>query len=88
MAIKITARINSLQAAHNLGDFWPPFTKPERCHELIGDLAGYYSVDLKHPYRLLIKPSEDIPNDELTKGIDRWRQIKEITIEKIVDTHD
>ena len=88
MTDKITLRLDSLQVAESLGDFWPPYSKPERCHELKGDLAGYFSIDLKHPYRLLIKPSESKLKVETIKEKDRWNEIKEITIEKILDTHD
>ena len=47
-----------------------PTVKPDRCHELKGDRAGEYAVDLVHPYRLIFKPvvqprSEAIRKEEV-----------------------
>lgn len=86
MAEKIQLRINSLNAAESLADYWPPYSKPERCHELNGDLKGYFSIDLKQPYRLLIMPSVSISKDE-HKEFDRWKQITEVEIVGVKDTH-
>src|SRR5256885_7561644 len=47
MAKKIQLRLAALQAADSLVDFWPPSSGPERCHELTGNLAGTFSLDLK-----------------------------------------
>src|SRR5437870_12359583 len=64
MAEKLALRLAALRAAESLADFWPPKSGPERCHELSGDRAGTFSVDLKQPYRLLFKPSgETQPSD-------------------------
>jgi plasmid maintenance system killer protein len=52
MAKKIKNRVATLYAAPSLADFWPPKSGPERCHELQGDLAGTFSIDVKQPYRL------------------------------------
>jgi proteic killer suppression protein len=30
-----------------------------RCHLLKGDLKGCYGLDIKHPFRLVIKPAND-----------------------------
>ena len=46
-----------------LVDFWPPNSGPERCHELKGDLAGVFSIDLKQPYRLLFRTDRGQPTD-------------------------
>lgn len=88
MAKKILLRLNSLKAAESLAVFWPPYTGPERCHELKGNLEGFYSIDLKHPYRLLITPSEQISKTEVPNEVDRWKLIKEIEIRRIENTHD
>ena len=56
MAKKIKLRVDALRAAAALSDFWPPFSGPERCHELKADLAGTFSMDVKQPYRLLFAP--------------------------------
>jgi proteic killer suppression protein len=52
MTKKIMMRLGELGAADSLADFWPPNSGPERCHELKGDLAGTFSMDLKQPYLL------------------------------------
>ncbi|MCL7169021.1 hypothetical protein MWK01_26915, partial [Escherichia coli] len=56
MMKKIMLRLSELRAAVSLADFWPPMSGPERCHELKGELAGTFSIDLKQPYRLLFVP--------------------------------
>ena len=61
MTKKIMLRQNVLRAAGSLADFWPPNSGPERCHELKGDLAGTFSIDLKQPFRLLFVPIEESP---------------------------
>jgi len=30
-----------------------------RCHPLKGDMAGFWSLDVEHPYRLLIEPADE-----------------------------
>lgn len=86
MAHKIKLRMDALRAAESLVDFWPPYSGPERCHELKGDLAGTFSMDLKHPYRLLFIPvglGEAGAEDEKQ----RWQSIKSIEVIGIEDTH-
>ncbi|WP_028134489.1 type II toxin-antitoxin system RelE/ParE family toxin [Bradyrhizobium japonicum] len=87
MMKKIMMRLNQLQAAVSLADFWPPNSGPERCHELKGDLAGTFSMDLKQPYRLLFEPIEDsVPKDRSDEQ-KRWASITKIEIVEIEDTH-
>ncbi len=87
MAKKIALRLASLRAAESLADFWPPKSGPERCHKLKGDHAGTFSVDLKHPYRMLFKPREDPPELDSLDEQGYWQSIKAITIVAIEDTH-
>src|SRR5256885_187547 len=61
MAKKLALRLVALRAAKSLGVFWPPMSGPERCHELKGELKGVFTVDLRHPYRLLFRPIETTP---------------------------
>lgn len=86
-AKKLEVRLKLLQAAESLADLWPPKRLPERCHELEGQRKGTFSIDLKHPYRLLFKefgaPSHDSPDDEQA----RWKAITSIEILGIEDTH-
>jgi plasmid maintenance system killer protein len=87
MAKKLTLRLAALRAADSLADFWPPKSGPERCHELKGDRAGTFSVDLKQPYRLLFEPSvATVPTDRSDEQ-QRWKSITSIDILAIEDTH-
>ena len=87
MTKKIALRLVALRAAESLGDFWPPKSGPERCHELKGDLAGTFSIDLKQPYRMLLKPKEDPPKLGPPDEQQRWKSIKAVEILAIEDTH-
>lgn len=86
MANKIKLRMTALSAAESLEEFWPPYSGPERCHELKGDLAGFFSMDLKHPYRLLFIPGS-LTETEFENEKQRWQSIKSIEITSIEDTH-
>lgn len=88
MAKKLHNRIASLKAATCLGVFWPPKSGPERCHELHGDAAGTFTVDLVQPYRLLFQPIEDVPPEDRSNEQDRWNRITKINISAIEDTHE
>src|ERR1051326_9002229 len=61
MAKKLHLRRDALRAAESLADFLPPMKKPERGHELVGDLKEVFSIDLKQTQRLLFKPMEAAP---------------------------
>ncbi len=87
MAKKIQIRMGALLAAESLADFWPPFSGPERCHELKGDLAGTFSIDLKQPYRLLFEPTDPANESAVRNEEERWRAIQAITVLRIEDTH-
>jgi len=87
MAKKLKLRLAALRAAESLADFWPPMSGPERCHELKGDLAGVFSVDVKQPYRLLFAPVEGTTSGDRSDEQARWRSITAIDILRIEDTH-
>ena len=87
MAKKIKLRLAALRAADSLEDFWPPKSGPERIHELIGDRAGTFSVDVKQPYRLLFKPSAETASTDRSDEQKRWKSITSIDILTIEDTH-
>jgi plasmid maintenance system killer protein len=57
-----------------------------RAHELTADRAGQISVDLKHPYRLLILPDHDEVPRKPDGGLD-WKRVTKVKILEIVDTH-
>ena len=86
-AKKIRIRLAALRAAQCLKDFWPPKSKPSRCHELIGDRAGQLSVDLDHPYRLIFVPDHN-PIPKLGDGGLDWSQVTAIKIMGVEDTHE
>jgi plasmid maintenance system killer protein len=88
MTKKIVMRVNELRAAITLADFWPPMSGPERCHELKGDLAGIFSIDLKQPYRLLFVPVEENASKDRSDEQTRWASITKIEIVAIEDTHE
>ncbi len=83
----IQLRLVQIQAAQSLTDLGPPYSGPARCHELKGNRAGTFSVDLEHPYRLLFYPNHDpVPTRE--EGGINWSQITTIEIIGVEDTHD
>ena len=86
MAKKIRLRMDALRAAKCLFDFWPSSSKPERVHELSGDLEGVFSIDLKQPYRVLFRPKE-LPTERPVKLEDLWKKIDSVVILRIEDTH-
>ncbi|MCC7307263.1 MAG: type II toxin-antitoxin system RelE/ParE family toxin [Acidobacteria bacterium] len=93
IASKLAIRLAALLAAERLSDFWPPFKLPERCHELKGELKGTFSIDLKHPFRLLFRPVEERPTDPMSMDkerdeLERWSSITHVDIVAVKDTHD
>lgn len=78
--------MTQLRAAPNLGFFAPPYSPPNRCHELKGNKKGQLSVDLDHPYRLLFKPINDPMPVRPEGGLD-WFQVTAIEIKGVEDTH-
>ena len=88
MAKKYRLRLVALLAAPNLATFLPPSRGPERCHELVGNLAGLFSMDLKQPYRLLFRPSGVVESDPNANLKQRWQSIISVVIIAIKDTHE
>ena len=81
---KIKLRMAVLKAASCLA--MVPASKPDRRHELTADRKGTFAVDLKHPFRLVFKPSENpVPRRE-DGGID-LEKVMAITILKVEDYH-
>lgn len=87
MCKKIFLRLAAIRAAESLATFWPPNLGPERCHELKGDLKGTFSMDLKHPYRLLFVADNEPLTSNSTSELERWRNITAIQVIGIEDTH-
>ena len=84
---KLRLRVQALQAASSLADFWPPKSGPERCHELAGNLAGVFTVDLTQPYRLLFRPVEESQPADRSNEQQRWELITAVELVGIEDTH-
>jgi plasmid maintenance system killer protein len=80
----IARRLEQLKAADNLEVLR---TLPQlRAHELKGNRAGQISLDIKHPYRLLIEPDhEEIPRKQ-DGGLD-WPKITKVKVLGVKDTH-
>jgi plasmid maintenance system killer protein len=81
---KLKQRLMELGAADTLEDI--SHLPPTRCHELTGKDAGTFSIDLEHPYRLLFISADDPVPLLADGGIDK-KQVKEIEIIEIKDTH-
>ncbi len=57
-----------------------------RCHQLIGDRAGQFAVDVQHPFRVIFEPAHDpVPRKE-DGGIDLTR-VMAIRILEVTDYH-
>lgn len=85
-AKKLKIVLAQLRAAPTLGVFAPPMSPPHRCHELTGNRKGELTVDLDHPYRLVFKPNHK-PHPQRPEGGLDWKQVTNITITGIEDTH-
>lgn len=83
---KLKIVLVSLRAAPNFGIFAPPYSPPHRCHELTGNMKGLISLDLDHPYRLIIKPVNDPKPERAEGGLD-WKKVTAIEIQGVEDTH-
>ena len=81
---RICQRLADLMAAENLETL--RLLPQLRAHELTGDRAGQISVDVKHPYRLLILPDHDEAPRKPDGGLD-WKRVNKVKILEIVDTH-
>lgn len=81
---RICQRLADLMAAENLETL--RFLPQLRAHELTADRAGQISVDVKHPYRLLILPDHDEMPRKPDGGLD-WKRVTKVKILEIKDTH-
>lgn len=83
MAKRLRSRLDDLQAATCLEDLRHT---PGRLHQLSGDRAGQFAIDLEHPRRLVFIPQHNPPPRTPEGGLD-WRQITAIEIIAIIDYH-
>lgn len=84
VAAKLAQRIAELLAVESLADL--ALLPGPRCHELVADRIGQLSVDLVHPMRLIIEPSDDPPPAKADGGLD-WHGVTAVVIVGIDDTH-
>ena len=80
---RIKVRIAQLRSVECMSDL---ALLPGRWHELTSNLAGHWSGDLDHPYRLLIRPGEPVPRRP-DGGVD-WSAVVNTVIVGIRDTHE
>lgn len=83
-AALIRQRLDELRAADVLDDL--RLLPQARCHELIGDRKGQLSVDLVHPYRLILEPADNPFPQKPDGGLD-WCQVTAVKIVGVEDTH-
>lgn len=83
-AKRIRRRLDDLDAAENLAVMKTLF--PGRLHPLTGDRSGQFSLDLKHPLRLIFEPADEPPAIKADGGVD-WERVHRVRIIGIVDTH-
>jgi proteic killer suppression protein len=84
MARAIVNRLAVLKAARTL--VLVPTTPPDRRHQLRGDRAERFAVDLVHPYRLVFEPNHDPLPRKDDGGVD-VEQVTAITIIDVIDYH-
>ena len=81
--LRVIQRLNEIHDADNLRILRLIHS---RCHPLTGDKKGQWSVDLKHPYRLLFESANE-PVPTLPDGgldIDKVTAVRILNVE---DTH-
>ena len=81
---RICQRLAQLMAADNLETL--RLLPQTRAHELTGDRAGQISVDVRHPYRLVLMPDHDEIPRKPDRGLD-WMRVTKVKILGIMDTH-
>lgn len=81
---RILRRLDQIANAANLAEL---ATLPQtRVHELIANRDEQISVDVKHPYRLLMTPDHEDTPRKPDGGLD-WDRITRVKILEIADTH-
>jgi len=81
---RILLRLQQIASSPSLADL---ATLPQtRVHQLKADRAEQISVDVKHPYRLLLVPAHDETPRKEDGGLD-WHRITKVTVLEIADTH-
>jgi plasmid maintenance system killer protein len=81
---RVLMRLSQLAAAANLQEL---AALPQiRLHQLVGNRDEQLSLDVKHPYRLIITAHhEEIPRKQ-DEGLD-WQRTTSVLVLEIADTH-
>jgi proteic killer suppression protein len=83
-ARRVHVRLAQLQAAETLADVIAlPFG---RCHALKGDRKGQFSVDVRHPFRLIFEPAHDPVPTKDDGGLDPAK-ITRVRVLSVEDYH-
>jgi proteic killer suppression protein len=83
MARRLGTRLQELEAAATLAEL--RLLPQIRAHELKGNRADQISLDLVHPQRLIIQPTEPCPRTP-EGGVD-WGATTAVEVLEIADTH-
>ena len=82
--IRILKRLQQVADAENLAELAKlPQT---RVHQLKAERNEQISVDVKHPYRLIMVTDHDDVPRKPDGGLD-WTRITKVTVIEVVDTH-
>jgi len=82
---RLKARVDLLYAAPTLADV--DHNPPPRRHELKGDWAGHFSVDITGNWRLLFKPTHEPVPRTPDGGVDLTK-ITAVQIVTVIDYHE
>ena len=80
----IPRRLDNLRFASNLAE---ASSLPGNLHELTGDRRGALAINLKHGFRLLIRPAEEPPPTKVDGGLD-WQAVRSVIVIGVEDYHD
>lgn len=83
-AKRLRQRLDDLRAVQVLEEMK---NLPGRCHELLHDRTGQFSLDLDHPYRLIFEPANNPIPTKNDGGID-WQNVTVVRILGVEDTHE
>lgn len=81
---RILLRLQQIADANTLAEL--ACLPQTRVHELKANRKEQISVDVKHPYRLLLIPNHDETPRKPDGGLD-WSRITRVTVIEIADTH-
>ena len=81
----IRRRLDEIRAANSLIDI--SHLPPPRMHPLKGEQQGQISLDLDHPYRLLITVA-NVPVPKKDNGSINLSKVTAVMVLEVKDTHD